>query len=316
MPRLLVLGAGGFLGRSFADYVSGHGGAEVILHYRSTEERSAVGGSHESPILDLVTCTSGAFAELVDDVAADVVVNCTGLIRGRPDELRAANVDVVVRLIDELDGRRGVHLVHFGSAAEYGPQPHRRPVAEATFACPEGTYGITKLEATERLMQAAGAGRISATVLRLFNPIGRLSPPSTLPGNAARKIEEALRTGAEAINLGALDSWRDYIDVRDIARAVLAATARIPQFGAVLNVGRGEAVGSMHLVTTLAAIAGYHGEIVEGDLHSDRSAHVDWQCADVEAIHTGLGWSAEYSIEDSLGDLWSGNSKSTDLANV
>ena len=316
MPRLLVLGAGGFLGRSFADYVSSHGGAELILHYRSTEERSAVGGSRESPILDLVTCTSGAFAELVDDVAPDVVVNCTGLIRGWPDELRAANVDVVVRLIDELDGRGGVHLVHFGSAAEYGPQPHRRPVAETTFACPEGAYGITKLEATERLMQAASAGRISATVLRLFNPIGRLSPPSTLPGNAARKIEEALRTGAEAINLGALDSWRDYIDVRDIARAVVAAAARIPQHGAVLNVGRGEAVGSMHLVKTLAAIAGYHGEIVEGDLHSDRSAHVDWQCADVEAINTSLGWSAEYSIEDSLGDLWSGNSNSTDLANV
>ena len=219
--------------------------------------------------------------------------------------MRAANVDVVNRLIDVIEGRHGVHLVQLGSAAEYGIQPHLCPVSEGVFCAPTSAYGASKLEATERLMFAAARDWISVTVLRLFNPVGRFSPPTTLAGHAAIKIDDALRTGADTVVLGALDSWRDYIDVRDIARAVLAVASSLPLTSSVLNVGRGSAVESLQLVKTLAAIAGYDGEIVESEVGSARSSPVDWQCADVEAIGKALGWSAVYSIEDSLTGLWS-----------
>ena len=182
----------------------------------------------------------------------------------------------------------------------------RRPVQECVFARPSSAYGRSKLEATERLMRTAARGRISVTVLRLFNPVGRFSPPGTLPGRAARKIDEAVRTGSDVITLGSLDSWRDFIDVRDVARAVLAVVESMPPSGRVLNVGSGEPVQSRQMVRTLALIAGFYGDIVANDCRSTRSADVDWQCADVEAIAQTLGWSVEYSIENTLADLWSG----------
>ena len=312
--RLLVLGAGGFVGRSLVEYVVRHGGAELILHYRDISERLAIDMNLESHILNVLTCPNGALTRMIDLTSPDVVVNCTGLTAGSSDELKAANVDVVARLIDAFDGRRDVHLVQLGSAAEYGVQRARCPVSESVFAMPCSAYGRSKLEATERLLLAAARDRISVTVLRLFNPVGRFSPPSTLPGNAARKIDEALRTESNVITLGSLDSWRDFVDTRDIARAVLAVVEAKPPSGLVLNVGCGEAVHSRSLVRALAAIAGYYGDIVADDSRSARSAHVDWQCADVEAIGRTLGWSPEYSIENSLADLWSEVVKSREYA--
>ena len=177
-----------------------------------------------------------------------------------------------------------MHLVHIGSAAEYGIQGRDGPVPEYAIAAPGSAYGVTKLEATERLTAAAAHDRISVTVLRVFNPLGRFSPPSTLPGSAARQIDAALRSGARSINLGALDSRRDYIDTRDVARAVLAAASTVRHTGSVLNVGRGEAVASRYLVESLAAIAGYDGEIVETSERSVRSARVSSMYADIKAI--------------------------------
>ena len=281
-----------------------NGGADLVLHFRDTSERLTIGRNLESHVLD-VAANPAALAEMFDRTSPDVVVNCIGLTVGRPEELRAANVDVVNTLIDVVEGRHRVQLVQLGSAAEYGALHHRVPVSEDVHCAPTSDYGASKLEATERLMFAATRGWISVTVLRLFNPVGRFSPSSTLAGRAAFKIDEALRTGANSIVLGALDSWRDYIDVRDVARAVVAVAGSMPLTSSVLNVGRGVAVESAELVRILAAVAGYSGEILEGEVGSARSSYVDWQCAEVEAIKKTLGWSATYSLEAALSDLWS-----------
>jgi nucleoside-diphosphate-sugar epimerase len=306
-PRILVLGAGGFLGRSIVHHLASTGDADlVVLSRRDGDRQAGARVAVESHMLDLLNCAPGAIAELIDEVAPDAVVNCVGLAVGEPEQMRRANVDLVLRLIAELDERRDVHLVHLGSAAEYGVQRHNYPVSETADAAPEGVYGVTKLMATEQLMRAATEERISVTVLRVCNPVGRFSPATTLPGSAARKIKAALRTGAREINLGALSSWRDYVDTRDIARAVLAAAMTTTGSSSVLNVGRGEAVESEHLVKTLAVIAGYDGDVIQSGARSATSASVDWVCADVRAIRDSLGWIAEHSIEEALVELWSG----------
>lgn len=309
-PRLLVLGAGGFLGRSIVHHLAGTGDAELILHSRGADDRAGNGLDLDLDLewhnLDLLNSAPGALADLVDEVAPDAIVNCTGLAFGEPADLRVANVLLVIRLIAELDECKGIHLVHLGSAAEYGRSIDNCPVAETALAIPQSDYGITKLMATEQLMRAAAEERLSVTVLRVFNPVGRFSPETTLPGGAARKIDLALRSGAKAIHLGPLDSWRDYVDTRDIARAVLAASVITPRTSAVLNVARGEAVEGTQLIKALTAIAGYHGDVIQSAPRSVRSASVDWVCADVRAIKKELGWAALHSIEDSLGELWNG----------
>lgn len=301
--RVLVLGAGGFLGRSIATHLGANCDAQVVLHHRVAPDVPLDPGC-ETVMLDLQRADAMAIADLIDRVSPDVVINCVGATVGSPSELRDANVGVVERLIEALCGRGGVHLVQLGSAAEYGIQHRGGPVSEDMFATPGSAYGVTKLEATQRLLEAAAQQQVTATVLRLFNPVGRFSPATSLPGIAAQQIDAALRAGAHAIRLGPLGSWRDYIGTRDVAAAVFAACEHPPRSGALLNVGRGEAIESRSLVVRLAEIAGFDGEIVESEPGSVRSAPVTWQCADVAAITSRYGWSARSSLDESLRELW------------
>ena len=64
--RMLVLGAGGFIGRSLVEHVLRSGGPEMVLHYRDTTERLAIGMNLESHVLDVVTCPMAALAEMFD----------------------------------------------------------------------------------------------------------------------------------------------------------------------------------------------------------------------------------------------------------
>ena len=116
----------------------------------------------------------------------------------------------------------------------------------------------------------------------------------------------AIRRGDDSITLGSLDSWRDYIDARDVGGAVAAAMHTVPDGATVLNVGRGEAVHTRDLVESLAAIAGFEGRIIESDDGSSRSSPVPWQRADISTTSSWLQWSPRHSIDASLQDLWSG----------
>ena len=303
--RILLLGASGFIGRSITrEFVDECYGGELLLHVH--RRRPAEGLADEFAVhqLDLRVADLGAYAHVLDATRPDVVINCAGLTSGSDADLHAVNVDVVTKLIATLSGRRGVHLVQIGSAAEYGPQRSGVPVAETSLAAPKSPYGISKYEATRRLMDSVAAGRIDVTILRIFNPLGRYSSSATLAGSASLLMRDAIRDGADCIRLGSLSSWRDYIDIRDVARAALAAARERHEGGVILNVGRGEAVQSRQLIASLADVAGFTGSIIETAEGSQRSNVVPWQCADVAAIRDELGWTPRYTIRDSLRELW------------
>jgi nucleoside-diphosphate-sugar epimerase len=307
---MLVLGAGGFIGGAIRRMLEENcEPGSYSLHFRSTPvpartpDRGAAWAA-----LDLLRASPDDYRQLLDRLAPEVIINCAGLTVGDPDQLRLANVDLVTKLIDAVDHRGGGHIVHLGSAAEYGSRHASDGMSETCLATPVSAYGVTKLEATRALGVAAADGRCASTVLRVFNPIGRGSPNRTLPGRAAESIEQALAQGHDAIHLGWLGSWRDYIDVRDVARAALAAAAAAPAPGnsSVLNVGRGVAVLSRSVVKGLAAVAGYQGAIIESQDGSGRSARLEWQQADISRIRRELGWSPSFSLEDSFRELWGG----------
>jgi len=304
-PRILLLGAGGFIGRSVCrEFLDSGCQGELVLHFRRRDRRDPVWLEMDRRYLDLRLADLAVLAQLVDSVGPDVIVNCVGLTTGTAADLHAVNVDIVTKLIATVAGRPDVHLVHIGSAAEYGVQREGMAVAETALAAPRSIYGLAKHEATRRLMDSVAAGRVNATILRVFNPLGRYSSTATLAGSAAKLIDTAIRQGHRAVHLGNLDTWRDYVDTRDVAAAVLAAAGDRRQGGVVLNVGRGEAVLSRSLIATLAEVSGYDGSIVESEPGSQRSHVVRWQCADTTAIRDQLGWTPRFTVTDSLRDLW------------
>jgi nucleoside-diphosphate-sugar epimerase len=295
MTRVLVIGANGYLGRHVFDLLDQQAELTVVGTSRS--------GSARRVRLDLALDRPATIGWLLATECPDVVVNCAGAVSGGAAELAAANVVGPANLLTALATHAPrAKLVHLGSAAEYGIAEPREPIAEHRQPRPTGPYGVSKLAGTELVLLARHLG-LDTVVLRVFNPIGPGAPAAGLPG---RVIAELRRAGLahDAVVLGALSAVRDFVDVRDVAEAVLAAIHASTVDVAVLNVGSGRATPVHTLVRDLVRLSGFTGLVVATGNGSARSSDVPWQQADISAIGRELGWKPEIGIADSLSDMW------------
>jgi nucleoside-diphosphate-sugar epimerase len=295
MSRVLVIGANGYLGRHVFGLLDRQ--AELTV---SGTSRS---GSARWIRVDLALDRPATLGAMLATECPDVVVNCAGAVTGSVAELVGANVTGPANLLTALAAHAPhAKLVHLGSAAEYGIAEPEEPITEQRPPHPTGWYGVTKLAGTE-LVRLAGNLGLDTVVLRVFNPIGPGSPAGSLPGRVVAELRRA-DLAHDVVRLGSLDAVRDFVDVRDIAEAVLAAVRATTVDAAVLNIGSGRAIPVSVMVRDLVRLSGFTGLVVaEGD-GSARSADVRWQQADISAIGRQLGWKPEIGLADSLRDMW------------
>jgi nucleoside-diphosphate-sugar epimerase len=299
--RVMIIGAGGFLGAHVWHRVSA-AGAEVV-----TAGRSALAGSSRHQPVDLAEEDPARIAAMIAEVAPDAVLNCAGATTGDAGALVAANMTGTYALTRAmLLAKEPRRLVHLGSAAEYGRTEPGQPVRERTVPRPGGTYGATKLGGT-RLVELAAAAGLDAVVLRVFNPVGPGAPPTSLPGRLAAELRRAQRDGT-SVQLGSLDAVRDFVDVRDVADAVLAAAVAPALPHPVLNVGRGAGVPVRMLVTELLGISGCTAAVHEDTPGPARSADIPWQQADITLATQDLTWAPRRDLATSLTDMWEASS--------
>lgn len=307
--RLLVVGAGGFLGthvrRAFrtaglhdVGFVSASAGAA------GADAAETVGGRWHR--LDLSNADRTSLGAVIRAERPDVVVNCSGVTHGDAVRLVRGNVVLVGELLAAIaDGAAGIRFVHLGSSAEYGAVPSGLAIDEATPPNPVTSYGITKLAGTELVVAGGRAGSVDGVVLRIFNPIGSGMTPDSLPGRAASALHGAIAAGERRIELGSLDGHRDFVDAADVADAVVSAATAPGRLGPrILNVGSGRATRARDLVAELAAVAGFEGEITEDDASSPRSSAVPWQQADISAIASVLAWRPRRRLTESIAAVW------------
>ncbi|MER5555898.1 NAD-dependent epimerase/dehydratase family protein [Streptomyces sp. NPDC002793] len=313
--RVLLLGANGFLGRFVADRLL----ADPAVHL------TALGRGDDADVrFDLAGGSPGALTRFLDAVHPGVVVNCAGATRGGARDLTRHNT-VAVATVCEAMRRSGcsARLVQVGCASEYGPSQPGSSTAEDAVPRPGGPYGVSKLAATELVL---GSG-LDAVVLRVFSPVGPGTPAGSPLGRLAETMRRAMQTGDPELKLSGLGVQRDFVDVRDVARAVHAASLSAAQ--GVVNIGTGRAVRLRDAAAVLARVAGYAGALHELDtpparlpIHAPRastesvvehlaatpSPYPDgcgaWQQADVRTARDRLGWRPRINLEESLADIW------------
>ena len=294
--RLLIIGAGGFLGAHISRRARA-AGVDVV-----TAGRSPLPDSLCHQRADLAADGPAAIDAMLAAVAPDAVVNCAGTTTGPPAALVAANVDGTYALVTAMLRATAARLVHLGSAAEYGAVQPGIPVSEEAAARPAGLYGVTKLAGT-RLVGTAAAAGLDAVVLRVFNPVGPGAPVATLPGRLASELRQAPAHGT-GVRLGPLDAVRDFVDARDVADAVLAAVTARALPHPVLNVGSGRAVPVRAMVSGLIAASGCPATVHEDAPGQPRSPDIPWQQADISRAGDDLGWRPCRDLATSLADLW------------
>jgi NDP-hexose 4-ketoreductase len=298
--RLLVIGASGFLG-THVRHQAQAAGIEV-----TTAGRSGPADSRDHWQVDLSRDAPARIASVIADAGPDAVVNCAGATTGPPDVLVAANVTSAFALAEAMLKTKAtgtaVRLIHLGSAAEYGRTEPGVVVTEQAVPRPAAMYGATKLAGT-RLVELAVAAGLDAVVLRVFNPVGPGAPLTSLPGRLAAELRRALRNGTD-VQLGPLDTVRDFVDPRDVADAVLAAVAAPTLPRPVLNIGSGRGVPVRAMVKELCAISGCAAPVHEDEQDLARPVDIPWQQADITCAAEDLGWRPRRDLATSLIDLW------------
>jgi GDP-4-dehydro-6-deoxy-D-mannose reductase len=135
---------------------------------------------------------------------------------------------------------------------------------------------------------------------RIFNIIGPGQPETLAAGAFAKQIVLAERGGGRRLRTGNLAATRDYVDVRDVARALAALAAR-GRTGAVYNVCSGVGVQTRYCVDVLCSLSSVCLEVEEGGKADNADAAQ--QVGDGSRIRDEVGWSAMIPLEKSLMDL-------------
>ena len=292
-----MIGAAGLIGRAVLTEARRSGTANAVFASAS----AAVPDAH---VLRLSAAAVDSLARLLEQLEPSAIINASGRTAGDADELWRANVEPVATILEAMGvAAPGARLVHLGSAAEYAPATAGTTDEEAPLRA-STPYAVAKLAAYRLVSEAAESG-VDTVIARVFNPIGPGMPPTSLPGRAARLLRDAVVDGAPAIELGPLNAVRDYVDLRDVATAVMVVATGPRPVHRVYNVGSGRPTVVRDLVGMIADRLGYSGEIRESSAASPRSNDVSRQVADTARIRS-TGWMPAVELAESVDGLVTG----------
>ncbi|MCW8217173.1 NAD-dependent epimerase/dehydratase family protein [Streptomyces griseolus] len=297
-PAVAVFGATGCVGRAVT--------AALVRARRPVVGVARHGPSHPGGdrflALDAAAVDPGELSGLLRAAGVDTVVNATGgWVTGEAENKRV-HLHLVENLLAALARTPGrTRLVQIGSVHEYGPLPAGTAASETYGPRPETAYARSKLAGADAVLRATREGLVDGVVLRAVNLCGPEAADVGFLGAVVRQLRDA--TPERPAELTVAQAHRDYLDVRDLAEAVLAATTA-PVTGQVINVGRGEAVPVAHLVDLLVAAAGRPPGAVRLRAAPVDSRGGDWTRVDVGRAIRSLGWRPTVELPESIKDMW------------
>ncbi|MEV5464260.1 NAD-dependent epimerase/dehydratase family protein [Streptomyces griseoincarnatus] len=172
-------------------------------------------------------------------------------------------------------------------------------VAEDAPADPRNVYATTKLTQEHLAAAWARATGGSAVSLRYHNVYGPGMPRDTPYAGVASFFRSALARGEAPRVFEDGGQRRDFVHVRDVASANVAALEADPPAGALTAYNTGS--GTPHTVGEMAqALAEAHGgpsPVVTGDYRLGDVRHIT---ADSTRLRTALGWKPEITFEEGM----------------
>lgn len=288
--RVLVTGAAGFLGpHVMAAVRSAWPGVEIAavdLRPAPEADRVLVGDLSEPRVADAMLAAE----------SPDVVFHLAGLLGGTVEELYDANVRCTENVLAAVAASvPAARVVVTGSAAEYGAVPPAElPVGEDRAPSPLSRYGLSKAWQTACALYHANVG-VDVSVGRVFQMLGPGMPESLFAGSVCAQLGRiAAAGGAGEVRVGDLSAARDFLDVSDVADALIAI-ADEGERGAVYNVCSGESVNMGDLLGMLVDASGLE-VAVSHDPERMRPSDVPDSRGSRERITAATGWAPSVPV--------------------
>ncbi len=287
--KILVTGSNGFIGRAISLELvrAGHD----VVGLRSCEPTC----SHD---------LSSAFkvADIADRAAIETLSLATGPCEAIIHAAAALNKELLapeVSLVNCLGTQNVLWLarqwqceqfVYLSGVSVIG-KPQYSPITEEHPVCPTSAYLASKLFGEElvRLVAASGLNGVS---LRVTAPVGPGMPSNRLLTTLARRA-----MNNDVIELCGQGTRRqNYVDVRDIARAVVMCLTR--KVSGIFNIAGDDTISNLELARRCVVQCRSTSEIVF-DGQVDPEEGYDWNVSSEKARRV-LGYKPNYTIEDAI----------------
>lgn len=300
--RVLIFGirgfVGGYLAQEFLDYGYEVYGSDIQANDSLPKEISF----YRAELLK-----EDSVREVIRKTAPDMIINLAavssvGASWKNPQTTMSVNVIGALNIMEAAKNFENSPKVMFiGSSEEY--KVTDQPINESMQLEANNPYGISKM-AQEKLVEIYRRQyHMQIYYVRPFNHTGIGQKDSFVLPNFCRQAAEIEKSGkAGMIRVGNLSAERDFSDVRDIVRAyrVILESGNCEK---VYNVGSGKAYS---LKTLLEYIISLSTQEIAIEIDSERFRPVDTPrvCCDYSSIEKDLGWRPQYSIFDTLKEMF------------
>ncbi len=292
--RVLVTGGAGFLG------------SHIVDRYRERGDEVFVPRSAEYDLRGRRDCN-----RLLADFQAELVVHAAvhgggiGYMRAHPGSVLRDNVLMSTHLMEACRVAGVKRFVGVSSVCAYPritPMPMREENLFEGYPEPNNAgYGLAKrlmMEQGRAYAQQYGFDAVFPMPTNLYGPRDDFRPEkSHVVPALLKKCLDAKAAGADHIVAwGTGNATRELLYVEDCADAVVAMGDH-HQGPEPVNIGNGQELTIRELVTTVAAVTGFEGEVRWDTSKPDGQPR---KCLDTSRAHESFGWTAKVDLHDGL----------------
>ncbi|CAN2169983.1 GalE UDP-glucose 4-epimerase [Candidatus Nanopelagicaceae bacterium] len=316
----LLTGGAGYIGSHVADEFLASGKDVVIYDslYQGLESRIEYlrkKYKKEIPLIVADIRDTDTFTKTLEQykpygIVHTAALKAVGESMEKPDEYFEVNFHATTKMLEIIASHNIHNFIFSSTAAVYGAPDHSNPIKEDDKKNPISPYGASKLAAEGEVNKFLAPPGHHGTSLRFFNVVGTAAPEllDNSVENLVPIVINKLKAGQPPVIYGTDyptpdgTCIRDYVDVRDIARAHLAAADSTATLPLAMNVGTGRG-GSVREVIKLVCAAAGQSDVI-ADEKERRSGDPAFLCADVSLIRSAIGFSSKYSLEASTESLF------------
>jgi NAD dependent epimerase/dehydratase len=302
--RVLVTGAGGFIGSHLAEALVREGASvRAFVRYTSRGDHGWLEAAEPELVRELEIfrgdlVNPDAVAGAVRD--RDVVLHLGALIPipysyVHPREFVAANVTGTLNVV-EAARRTGVERIVQTSSSEVYGTAQKIPIDEEHPLHPQSPYAATKVGADQLALSYQRSFGTPVVIVRPFNTFGpRQSARAVIPTIVSQALSR------DVVELGATGTTRDFLYVADTVAGIMACGATPGIEGEVINLGTGVEVPISEVVERVLRLLGREVPVaLDEERLRPPDSEVERLVADITKAGTLLSWVPEVDLDEGL----------------
>jgi UDP-glucose 4-epimerase len=313
----LITGGAGYIGAHVADEFLADGKDVVIYDslYRGLESRIEYLRKKYNKEIPLVVADIRDMAKFEEALSIfkpngiihTAALKAVGESMEKPDEYFEVNHHATTKMLEVITKHQIKNFFFSSTAAVYGAPDHSNLIKEDAPKMPISPYGASKLAAEGEMDQFLTIPGNHGTSLRFFNVVGTAAPEllDNSVENLVPIVINKLNSGQPPVIYGTKyrtpdgTCVRDYVDVRDIARAHLAVANFDGELPFAMNIGTGHGYSVREVIRLVFEVSG-RGEIAPTEV-DPRLGDPEYLCADISTSERYLQFKCRYTLKQSLG---------------